>query len=603
MATIICEKRGRKRGPNARPERHVDWERRTRKEEGQPKAPRKAEDAKKKRRKEGSNVPASASAAEHATTNTQGPEAAKLADEGGTKAAARAAVSADAVTAAASAAAFSALENEWEGYIKAAEVASDAKDRSAHERTMARIAVLDKEILRASGKLWEWRRMQDLCKERDVQRMALLKGTRARQRYNVDATLAPYRDVLKSSSSAGALLHAPRVAMRNKPELAAAASLKAEESATANATATASSSSSSAPTRTRAEVLLMTPANATRALTLHLQHTLGACPPPLLLTVGDVCDECGVQMRVIANDSMLGCPTCHKTRLLPNTTTVAVSHSGDVDYSASISHTKHRLPEWIEMAQGKQYAEPPQAVLEVVVEHLVKTRTTGLEPFAAVIAEERAKRGPFRDAVDAETRLASAIPNLRDLLQQVQAGTVRRALRLLVQSGASEKLRKFYEHSTKCASYISGYWPPRLNAQQEEVLRLLYAAAAPAYEARRKPTQHYWPGGFPYFLRSVCALKAWDEFVPLFPLPAGSRDGGGRHTLRKLIWEQDLQWEVVPAHAPLPPIQVRVAGTDTYEHFQLLKDDGDDDGGEDECHEAVEENCAPNKRARFVSME
>jgi hypothetical protein len=394
--------------------------------------------------------------------------------------------------------------------------------------------------------------------------------------------------------------------MRNKPELVAAASIKAEESATASASATASLSSS-APTRTRAEVLLMTPANATRALTLHLQHTLGACPPPLLLTVGDVCDECGVQMRVIANDSMLGCPTCHKTRLLPNTTTVAVSHSGDVDYSASISHTKHRLPEWIEMAQGKQYAEPPQSVLEVVVEHLVKTRSTGLEPYAAVIAEEHAKRGPFRDAVDAETRLASTIPNLRDLLQQVQAGTVRRALRLLVQSGASEKLRKFYEHSTKCASYISGYWPPRLNAQQEEVLRLLYAAAAPAYEARRKPTQHYWPGGFPYFLRSVCALKAWDEFVPLFPLPAGSRDGAGRHALRKLIWEQDLQWEVVPAHAPLPPIQVRVAGTDTYEHFQLLKDDGDDEGGDDECHEAVvdtaEENCAPKKRARFVSME
>ena len=33
--------------------------------------------------------------------------------------------------------------------------------------------------------------------------------------------------------------------------------------------------------------------------------------------IGDMCEDCGISMKVIANDSLLGCPQCAKTRVIP----------------------------------------------------------------------------------------------------------------------------------------------------------------------------------------------------------------------------------------------------------------------------------------------
>jgi hypothetical protein len=324
----------------------------------------------------------------------------------------------------------------------------------------------------------------------------------------------------------------------------------------------------------RSNVILVTPENAALSLTLHLQSRLKNTAPPLLLTLGDICDECGVQMHIIANASMLGCTACHKTRLLPNTTVVEVSSAGEFDY-ISKSHQKHRLTEWLEMAQAKQFAEPPSDVLETIATYLAKKGTMDFtEEEMIILRDERISGGPYESANSAVARLENKIPHVRASMLKVQSGVVRRTLQSSVHDDGQTRLRKYYEHSAKCASYLSGFWPVRMNAQQEEVLRLMYSFAAPAYDLRQRPKQHYWPGGFPYFLRSTCCLLGWDEFVPLFPLPPGSHEGGCRHKLRKSIWESNLKWEVVPAFAPLPPIQIRVKGENRYEMFQLLEDDG-----------------------------
>ena len=479
---------------------------------------------------------------------------------------------------------------KWPEFVREADQLFEESKKASKETTAQRLQTIAKRLEETQKKRWLWREQQDLLRERH---MLETRMNDAKFEERTITNLEPFREALQSIPKATFTHYGQRRKQDDdrlrKLEKPSAETTTATATSTATATATATN-------RARPDVLLLTPANASKAVSLHLRSKLGCSLPPILLTVGDVCDDCGLQMCVIANDSMLGCPSCHKTRLLPNTTNATVSHGGEVDYSATSSHPKHRLPEWIEMAQAKQYAEPPQDVLELIVSHMIKRGATGLECFHSLLSEEWQSHGPFLDATDACERMKETIPDLCDRLQSIQAGIVRRSLRAIVRKGGSEKLRKFYEHSSKFASFISGFWPPRMNAQQEEVLRMLFAAAAPAYEARRKPSQHYWPGGFPYFLRSVCALKGWDEFMPLFPLPTGSREGGVRHALRKSIWEEDLRWEVVPAHAPLPPIQIRVAGSQEYRTFQLLHDDGMEEHDDEDDEASVDSPNAQNKK-------
>jgi hypothetical protein len=66
----------------------------------------------------------------------------------------------------------------------------------------------------------------------------------------------------------------------------------------------------------------------------------------------DVCDECGVQMMVIANDSMLACARCAKTRVI--TSANAWNSSMDADFSTLSATQKSRVLEWLEIAQAKE---------------------------------------------------------------------------------------------------------------------------------------------------------------------------------------------------------------------------------------------------------
>lgn len=326
---------------------------------------------------------------------------------------------------------------------------------------------------------------------------------------------------------------------------------------------------SAAKTFRKSNIVLMAPENAEECIRQHLRAELGLQEKPLLLTAGDVCDDCGTQMMIVSNDSMLSCPTCHKLRLLPNTMTTSALHGTDVETSNSI--TKHRLPEWIEMAQAKEFTEPPIDIVESVARFMVKNGMTGLEQHRDAIREER-KKGPFKSAQDAIERLQDSVADLGNKLAAINASAARIALKGLVTNG-QDKFRKFYERSAKVASLVGGYWPPRMTSQQEELLRLMYTSAAPEYEKRRKPKQTYWPGGFPFFLRCVCVLLGWDEFANEFPIPPGSKEGGSRDLLRNEIWT-DLDWQIVPYTGKLPPMRLP-----NGELYTLTLDDDEDGGG------------------------
>jgi hypothetical protein len=262
--------------------------------------------------------------------------------------------------------------------------------------------------------------------------------------------------------------------------------------------------------------------------------------------IGDMCEDCGVSMRVIANDSLLGCPQCAKTRIISAVSApVADSEFVSIPYAQ-----KSRLVEWLEFCQGKEYAEPSPEVLEMIMGQLVAQRSTGLEDFMSAIAIEREANGPYVDVESSIQRLSSKIPKLREKLLMIRSNLVRVAMQNASCTHQDNRLRKFYERAPKYSAYISGFWPLRFTNRQEERIRSLYAVAMPAYEKYRKPSQPNWPGGYAYFLRCLCVLLGWDEFVDHFNISAGQKNVHEREAVREKIWTQDLDWEYVPCSPP-----------------------------------------------------
>lgn len=417
----------------------------------------------------------------------------------------------------------SAVDLEREHLLQDAVGVAQAKQASAAQDLKARIQSTQNELLALPTPLPRWlqRKKQDL-----------------------DSLLANLREQLRKNELGKAELREQAELIQKRYQVSSATKMASK--------LVSASVHSAAKTYRKSNIVLMTPENHEEALRQHLRAELGLQETPLMLTAGDVCDQCGIQMTVVSNDSMLSCPSCHKLRILPNSMSGSALHGTDVEGSASI--TKHRLPEWIALAQGKDYGSPPDDITDAVAEFLIENQMTGLEPFQDEIAEERAANGPFRGVEDAVQRLKT-IPELESRLLAISSTSVRTALRGLANAGKGDKFRKYYERSAKVCALVSGYWPPRMTGRQEETLRLLYTVAAPEYEKRRKPKQTYWPGGFPFFLRCLCVLLGWDEFAAQFPIPSSFKEGSSRDFLRNEIWNE-LGWELVPYSGKLPPMQL-----------------------------------------------
>lgn len=272
------------------------------------------------------------------------------------------------------------------------------------------------------------------------------------------------------------------------------------------------------------------------------REVLNEAPNMLSTVTADICDECGVQMMVIANDSMLACNRCAKTRLI--TTANAWTATMDVDFSNINNHQKSRILEWLEFAQAKEYGEIPEDVLKTVMDSLVANKATGLENYIPVIAKERLN-GPFIDSNNAIERLGPKIPNFETLLKNIDSIAIRNIIR-------NTSAKKFGDRSAKIASLVSGFYPERLSANQEEYIRKLFMAASPVYDRWRKTTQPIWPGGYAYFLRCLLILLGWDEIAALFPIQLTGRNQE-REVMRSQIWPI-LKWADVPSSGPLSPI-------------------------------------------------
>lgn len=125
-------------------------------------------------------------------------------------------------------------------------------------------------------------------------------------------------------------------------------------------------------------------------------------------------------MMVIANDSMLACARCAKTRVI--TSANAWNSSMDADFSSLSATQKSRVLEWLEIAQAKEYGDIDEGLLKALCQYLFDTKQTKLEDPLIVqgIHEEYIKNGPFSDIQEAKERL-KGIVNAHDLEASLKA--------------------------------------------------------------------------------------------------------------------------------------------------------------------------------------
>jgi hypothetical protein len=174
----------------------------------------------------------------------------------------------------------------------------------------------------------------------------------------------------------------------------------------------------SATKKSKTSVVVVSRENSAELLRQKFRAELGLQELPLMITAGDVCDECGLSMLIVSSDSMLSCPQCHKMRILPNTMSSSTMHGTDADPASVI--TKHRFPEWLEFIQAKDVCSPPDDILEAVGQYMIDNKLTGLEDYAELISTERSTNGPFKNIDDAALRLPQ-IPQLKSACKDLMS--------------------------------------------------------------------------------------------------------------------------------------------------------------------------------------
>jgi len=221
--------------------------------------------------------------------------------------------------------------------------------------------------------------------------------------------------------------------------------------------------------------------------------------PPLCVVHGDICEPCGVAMIMMGNDSLLGCPTCGRTRVYIQATSSRIAYGEEVEFSSFSYKRLNHFLEWLATFQAKESTIVPQETIENVMEELHARRIT-------------------EDKVTEK--------KVREILKYLKA-------------------RKSYDHVPQITARITGRLPPRMTPYQEEQMTLMFQAIQDPFETHRPQGRRNFLS-YAYCLYKFCELMGWDRFLRCFTLLKG-RDKLRRQdmTYQKICGE--LGWEYIPS--------------------------------------------------------
>jgi hypothetical protein len=226
-------------------------------------------------------------------------------------------------------------------------------------------------------------------------------------------------------------------------------------------------------------------------------------PPPMQITQQDICDACGDPLYLSPNNSLLMCNRCKFGYPYMDTTTASMAYGDEIELSSFTYKKDHHFEDWLKKFQAKGSKRVEKSVIKRVMQWLYQ-------------------KG-FRS---------------RD---QIQREHVRTALR-------ETKLGKYYDHVTQIYCRITGYSPPYMSPEREEICRMMFRAIQGPFVkwvAIVDPTRWNFLS-YAYTLRKFCELHGWTEYFKHFNLLKGKQ----KLLKQDEIWKgicKDMDWEFIPS--------------------------------------------------------
>jgi hypothetical protein len=273
----------------------------------------------------------------------------------------------------------------------------------------------------------------------------------------------------------------------------------------------------------------------------------------------ETCFKCNVLFQIIVLESIMHCPRCGISKEIPIYSLPSVESDFFVP---KVLQNKARIIDWLQNVQGNDPGEPNPDILQELCEYIVKNKKSDLcEPTSIIIIQEEYKKnGKYLDAQTSIVRLKSKIKNIELDLKDLNANFVKKCWEDIKQRQSNmlnyddlEKapIKKVVEKSSKYAYALSGFKPIQFTTEQEAKMKLMYSLAFTEYE-KQKNHHKNWPGGYAYFLKSLCALLGYDEFLDYFDIRVSNpKVREEREEFRKKVWKK-LGWEYFSMEYPLP---------------------------------------------------
>jgi len=276
----------------------------------------------------------------------------------------------------------------------------------------------------------------------------------------------------------------------------------------------------------------------------------------------ETCTKCDIHFKIILCESVMHCPRCGISKEIP----IYSLPSAESDFFVpKVLQNKARIIDWLQNVQGNDPGDPNPEILKELCDFILKNKKSNLcEPLALKnIRDEYNENGKYKDAESSILRLKNKIINIETDLKEINACFVKKCWDEIKQRQSNclnyedlEKapLKKIYEKSSKYAYALSGFKPLQFSTEQEEKIKLMYSLAFSEYE-KQKDHHKNWPGGYAYFLKCLCALLGYDEFLEYFDIRVtNSKVREEREEFRKKVWKI-LGWEYFSMDFSLPPMK------------------------------------------------
>ena len=228
--------------------------------------------------------------------------------------------------------------------------------------------------------------------------------------------------------------------------------------------------------------------------------TPGGAPRARVERNEDACPRCNITMSLVPTRAILVCPNCGSSSTFLDATAASMSFddSSAMDYVVFSYKRSVHFGDWLQQAQGVETYCIPQSIQEAVMDALYRQRVRDINVITPQL--------------------------IRDTLKSLK------------------DLRKYYEHSAKICTLITGRAPQTLPNEAVELCKLLFVAIQAPFQRHATKVQRKNMLSYSYLISKMLFILGFDELAASLSLLKS------REKLRKM----DEIWSAICAELDLP---------------------------------------------------